>query len=129
MCFILFGFAPVRAWERPINTYLVELTDVNRSPAIQGFADVFKNGADEPLHTRKAKPWITPPDLEQIALSASEAFQSARALLAKQDPAAAAFQLGQAAFYLQAISDPTRGLTTLQYSTYVEQIHDFQNLM
>ncbi|MEJ2037515.1 MAG: hypothetical protein P8X55_01090 [Desulfosarcinaceae bacterium] len=107
------------AWERPINTYLVDLTDLGLAPSIHQHSDDFKNGNDEPLRERKARPWTMPPDLDTVAHLADSAFQAA---LASRDQAEAARCLGRAAYYLQDMADPTRDLKALKNSPHGEEI-------
>lgn len=107
------------AWESPINLYLVELADLDRAPGIRQHADEFKNGADDPLRQRKARPWEMPPDLDTTAALAGAAF---RAALGSRDQARAARRLGQACYHLQDLADPSRRLKSLHNTPHEEEL-------
>ncbi len=108
-----------RAWESPINLYLVELADLGRAPGIQQHADEFKNGADDPLRQRKARPWEMPPDLDTATSLAEAAF---RAAFGSRDQSGAARSLGQACYYLQDLADPSHRLKSLHNTPHEEEL-------
>jgi hypothetical protein len=125
LCFLSLPVNPALSWQSPVNTYLAALTDLGPdSPDSlnNSHQQDFIDGADEPDRRRREKPWLAPPDRAQAAINATRTFQAAIQAFNNGDKARAARYLGQAAFYLQDLADPTGFSADSSYTRYKDEI-------